>query len=485
MKVKKTDEPYICYKCIGDRFLRSEIVRNGEYIQCDHCRRRLKGYSLERLADRCEEAFLAHYERTSDEPDTWQQIMLSDRESTYSWDRDGYDAIDLLMDEANISRRLAGELLELLEQKHKDFEADVMGMETEFSPEAKYDNKSLGYGTWQSEWENFEHILKSQSRYFNQHIEGFLSRVFSGLDKLKTKKGKPIIIAAGPGTGIEKLFRARVFQLADKLKEALKDPAPLLGPPPSNLAKAGRMNASGIPVFYGATEAKTAIAEVRPPVGSTVAVASFAIIRPIQLLDLTSFEEMRTWFKGSIFDPSYEVNLKRNVFLRNISNRMIMPVMPDHESFEYLPTQVIADFLSSRTDVVIDGIIYKSVQVADASVNVVLFNKASRVEKFDMPNVGHIDPTLAIDDEDLDIDGQPIYMEVTKKRAKAKKSATISDALKEISDLVPIDQIDERKDTLKIAGQDIAVHIIRAVGYSSQERMVKWRKPYKLRHIDF
>lgn len=39
------------------------------------------------------------------------------------------------------------------------------------------------------------------------------------------------------------------------------------------------MNARGVSVFYGANDPTAAIAEVRPPVGSQVAVAQFEIIR--------------------------------------------------------------------------------------------------------------------------------------------------------------------------------------------------------------
>ena len=46
----------------------------------------------------------------------------------------------------------------------------------------------------------------------------------------------------------------------------------------------GRMNAAGISVFYGATDDETAIAGVRPPVGSWVATATFEVIRPLRLL---------------------------------------------------------------------------------------------------------------------------------------------------------------------------------------------------------
>lgn len=60
--------------------------------------------------------------------------------------------------------------------------------------------------------------------------------------------------------------RARVFQSEDKLEMAMCRPDLQLGSPPALVAAAGRMNARGISVFYGANDPKAAIAEVRPPV---------------------------------------------------------------------------------------------------------------------------------------------------------------------------------------------------------------------------
>jgi hypothetical protein len=50
---------------------------------------------------------------------------------------------------------------------------------------------------------------------------------------------------------------------------------------------AGRMNPSGIALFYGALELETCLAEVRPPVGSQVVCGAFLLRRTVLLLDLT------------------------------------------------------------------------------------------------------------------------------------------------------------------------------------------------------
>lgn len=96
------------------------------------------------------------------------------------------------------------------------------------------------------------------------------------------------------------------------------------------------MNARSISVFYGANDPLVALAEVRPPVGCTVSVARFLIIRPIKLLNLTALRDAMT--EGSIFDPHHLDRLQRAAFLRQLSDRITMPVVPDDEELGYLVT---------------------------------------------------------------------------------------------------------------------------------------------------
>ena len=157
------------------------------------------------------------------------------------------------------------------------------------------------------------------------------------------------------------------------------------------------MNAQGISVFYGATKADVAIAEVRPPVGSRVAVARFDIIRRLRLLDLTATDDVHE--EGSIFDPSFKERLHRAEFLRSLRRRMARPVMPDDEGIDYLPTQAVADFLANANDPKLNGIIFPSVQVQEG-YNVVLFHESAKVAKESMIEGTKLEASTGHDSED-------------------------------------------------------------------------------------
>jgi RES domain len=244
-------------------------------------------------------------------------------------------------------------------------------------------------------WHFFEINLKTKARYFNSEAEQFLKSIFLGIEERKAINGSPIVVEAGPGTLFEKLYRARVFQHEKDFREALKQPDVELGPLRKSPAFPGRMNAAGISVFYGATNAAVALAEVRPPTGCKVLVGCFEVIRALKLLDLVALVKLADK-KGSVFDPAHLNELKRSEFLRGLTLRLSKPVMPNDEPTEYLPTQAIADFLAQEGWPDLDGIIYPSVQAGGHyrlensrygilgrpsrySCNVILFHTASRV----------------------------------------------------------------------------------------------------------
>ncbi len=387
----------ICCHCIGEEYLSAEIEREGTVEQCSYCGNTNKAVSVEELADRIESAFEDHYVRTADQPNSWQQSLLADRESDYNWDRDGYPVVEAIEGAADIPTQAAEDVQAILNDRFDDIELAKLGEETEFSSNTFYEEKGASTFAWQEEWQTFVQSLKTEARFFNRIAASHLTAVFGGVDALKTTDGSQLVVEAGPQQLLEHLYRARVFQSKDKLEEALCRPDKHLGSPPPHLASAGRMNARGISVFYGAIEAETAIAEVRPPVGSNVATAKFFIARPLRLLNLTALEKIQDG--GSIFDATLKSRLERVAFLKTLGQRMTRPVMPDDEVFEYLPTQAVADFLATQNEPQFDGIIFPSVQIKQGR-NVVLFHKAARVGAMDIPGGTEISAFSSHDTED-------------------------------------------------------------------------------------
>lgn len=228
--------------------------------------------------------------------------------------------------------------------------------------------------------------IQQPARFVNPDALEVLQMVFDKVDKDVTASGEPLIVEVGPGHELGTLFRARVFQNDDALEKALEDPDAQLGPPPSGVGGAGRMNARGISMFYGANSPDVAIAEVRPPVGSRVAVAEFKILRSIRLLDLTRLPQIPSVINRSMFDASSLEIARRQKFLSQLERVLTEPVLPEHSEDGYLLTQVISDYLATHAKLNLDGLIFRSAQVPASEnkrpLNVTLFNKASFVKRF-------------------------------------------------------------------------------------------------------
>lgn len=392
-----TDQKRICCDCVEEPYLAQQIEKGGQAGECSYCGETLACITVEDLADHIETAFADHYVRTANYPESWQERAMADSESTYEWEREGQPVLEAIEEAASISSEAAADVLEILDNRHGDFDSAAMGEETEFSGDSYYEQKGASARAWHEEWHSFERSLKSEARFFSRPAAELLARVFGQIDTLKTIPRRPLIVDAGPGRKLTHLYRARVFQSDEKLAEALCRPDVHLGSPPARFASAGRMNARGISVFYGATHAGVALAEVRPPVGSKVAVATFAIIRPLRLLDLTALDGVTDG--GSIFDPTLKGRLERVAFLRTLGESMTRAVMPDDEAFDYLATQAVADFLATENEPRLDGIIFASVQ-AKAGRNVVLFHKAARVEEMPLPDGTKVTAHTGHDSED-------------------------------------------------------------------------------------
>jgi hypothetical protein len=235
------------------------------------------------------------------------------------------------------------------------------------------------------------------------------------------------------------------------------------------------MNARGISVFYGAMHPRVALAEVRPPAGSEVVVARFDIVRPLRLLNVSALARVRE--EGSIFDPEYADRLKRATFFRHLSKRMTRLVMPDDEEFEYLPTQFVADFLATRTDVLLDGIIFGSAQASSRRRkggqrsrlrNVVLFNKAARVVAMPIPSGVKLKAELWQACED----GFERDYTVWEKRIDPPRESVGSALLDDAVDRFLASREDQRPDSLRIVFDSIMVHSIRGVRYVSKRNSV-------------
>ena len=184
----------------------------------------------------------------------------------------------------------------------------------------------------------------------------------------------------------------------------------------------------------------------------------FEVIRPLRLLNLKRLQKVFT--SGSIFDPEYAIKLGNTHFLKSLVTIMTRPTNPNNSDMEYLPTQLIADYLANANSASLDGILYPSSQTKKAGMNVVLFRSASKVEPIEIPEGADIRTRMWEEYED-GAERSYSVIEWVKHEDEEQKDAKPA---MDIFDLhLPNNfdfDADARDSALRIKKDDVVVHII-------------------------
>lgn len=360
-------EKFICHGCVGDSYISNEIKENGSTEErCSYCHGRKKTLPLSELVEPMHRVFKLFY-RTRYDADLYPGYCL------------GSPAEHIIAEDLGVEGDISEDIHAALKEEYNDYHG---GDWDAYNEDYVYKRTDFTSGLLEKKWDEVKSSLQSEARFFNNHVKSFFEKIFNGVENLRTEEGRNAVTCIDNSTAI---FRARKFDSHGKVEEALQHPERHFGPPPSPLATSGRMNAQGIPVFYGATTPDIAIAEVRPAVGSYVVVAKFMPLKPLRILEMSALDKL-VQASGSLFDPDTEEKVSTASFLRKLSRKLTLPVSGNADN-EYLITQAVAEYLSGACE--LDGLSFKSTQqTAEKSsnsnpFNIVLFSQSSSVRDAD------------------------------------------------------------------------------------------------------
>jgi len=123
--------------------------------------------------------------------------------------------------------------------------------------------------------------------------------------------------------------------------------------PLQHTAKEGRVNPKGIPALYLTTDIKTAIAEVRPWVGSYVSLGKFKLMRNLKVVDFSKEDNTSLGYYAE--EPTSKH--RTSIIWAQIGQIFSMLVSDDPSTACYAPTQIIAETFHQQG---FDGLVYKS-----------------------------------------------------------------------------------------------------------------------------
>ncbi len=349
-----SDERKLCTQCIGDGPLKVWLEVNGSEAECN--------FDPDHGWDKC-----ATIEAFAEEADRWFRDNYQTGVDTMTADPDP--------DRDSVIYSTEGEPFEYIFANELEASEDVLNAVIAQLPDVSDHDIMQGADPFYADASNFESIEAARTRekadqdeywFANRYAfewedlckqVQFSARFFGIKERLDELFGKPEEYGEGPVKPLydlpagQAVFRARVLndELTEQAIEA--DPPACLGPPPVNRTKSGRMNVELIPAFYGAFSWETAVAELRPGIGDTIAVGEFVTRAPIRVFDFTVFDR-RAEDRTQFFDHS------RYDFIMQMQGEISKPVRPHERQREYIATQIVAEYL--RTYFGCDAVIYRS-----------------------------------------------------------------------------------------------------------------------------
>ncbi|MGQ1801502.1 RES family NAD+ phosphorylase [Serratia marcescens] len=363
------EERFICYRCVPDKHVKARIKNEGNRKQnCSYCQRKFINVSIEQIGEWIDTMFDTYYEQGGYD---------------YVGNARGEEAPFIIEEELGVDFNIAADIYESM-QSNPLIDGYYYDDEAKYECDSTFVPIKSIHGNYDAKWEEITRSLKHESRFFNKDAKIFLDELFKDIHTMRTDESGSAIKSY---THVNVFYRARSFTEISEVEKALAQPERYLGPPPPDSAKSGRMNALGVPVFYGSLSPETAMAEIRPVVGSWVIVAQFRPLRDLRILDLSSMNFIPP-AGVSKFDPKHLQVREKIRFLKTLAHKLTIPVLNGANGHEYLMTQAVAEYLGLYEGFDLDGITFKSTQVNDNDedidkTNIVLFNKSAKIKNSD------------------------------------------------------------------------------------------------------
>jgi hypothetical protein len=347
----------VCKQHIDNVFFINYISEKGELGKCSYCNKNLKVVDLSEIL----ELIVVGIDYLYEDPVNSRYL---NKDGKHGYDGNTFGFYELWEDFAlEITKD------ELSEDIYQYLENDSIYCEkNEYTSEEEY----LG-----ELWNLFKHTVKHKARFVFYFEKIFSNYLFTDPIAILSQVQNSILalnllmqIPAGT-----RLYRCRQHTLDTPVKEA-KDMASA----PQEYSKAnGRMNPAGISMFYSSQHKDLTIKEVVNFTDSTKSYYSTAIFytqENLKLVDLTNIPK-----SPSIFDEVNNRYIDELAFLNSFIDDITKPIHENDSIIEYIPTQIVTEYIRFNPELNVDGIIYPSSKDGNFNNIVLFYNHEESQEK--------------------------------------------------------------------------------------------------------
>jgi hypothetical protein len=339
-------EKNVCSFHFGDKSIKGFIKKNGAIGDCDYCKRRsVKIIELSGLGPFIENGLKLIYDYAVD----W--LGYDSREGGYQGET--FETDELIKDYVEFD-------------EYSDELVDDLCYEVSDQTWCYNDP----YGETESErlmfdWTAFKQFVIHKARYtffflqresYRSFAESYKINVAGILDEIaKLLTRYKLIHTIKQNTH---LYRCRQHG-----KEIIAEAGDICSPPDDKAIYSNRMSPAGISMFYTAFNSSIAMAETLDPEDKTrpnYSIAEFVTNEDLLMVDFTELPRIPSIFKESKKEHYFPL-----VFLKQFIGDLTKPIFKDgHEHIEYVPTQVITEYIrfmfSKQHKKQIEGIIFPS-----------------------------------------------------------------------------------------------------------------------------
>ena len=356
----------ICSNHIGDEYIKNEILQKGVKGKCDYCgKTRSKVVKLSEVL----ELIIVGIEYLTENP---VESRYLDKEAEYGFDGNVFTFEDLLKD---IEERLdikANELLNDID-RHLNNPYLLYCYKDEFGSEEDF---------LKDNWEHVKFIVKHKAR-FVFHDNSFSGDYYFPNPLYILEKIQELIKENGMIVEIPKnttLYRCRQHSNKNDIGGA-KD---LVSSPFEYAKNNGRMNPAGIPMFYCSEDKKLTIQEVvnnSDRNNPFYTIGEFNNKSSLKVVDLTKIPNL-----PSIFDEKNNKFIESILFLKSFVEDAIKPINERDSIIEYIPTQIVTEYIRYNQKLDVQGLIYPSSKNRNKSNIVLFFDNDECIEKLNLIN---------------------------------------------------------------------------------------------------
>lgn len=232
---------------------------------------------------------------------------------------------------------------------------------------------------WAGAWRAFCDYIKHTSRF------GFMLSQKDEADyfgDLHIRDIPALMVKTAEALGLFREVKAKtpLFRVRLAGDEEAFESFAYIGPPPSAVASAGRMNPAGIAYLYSAFDRSTALAETIKALPTRAGIARLVLLEDVLVLDLSKLPDAPDLWDASQYELRQKV-----LFFQQLIADLSAPVTRDgREHVDYVPSQVVTEYvrhIASYKGCPVQGIVYPSA-LNPGGENVVLFPVPDPAEQF-------------------------------------------------------------------------------------------------------